>query len=586
MYLDPVSETPKKQAFKRTIGYLGASTTWSLGLGLFSVYILIFVSFLTDAVSNSNFDPRWLWVSGLAFLPPIAAAVAYRSYYLNRRPERSRPFINVLVAGLLGSIRNLSVGILGFAAGIDSVDLWWFRFAGGFFMGVTIYILWAVGNGSKIEYKSQLRALEETQGRLAATRKLMVNQLEIINEGLQDRTKAALVPQLNLIRELLSSSQGATKIIDQLRLTITDQIRPMMSEIAKQQPKPLVVQDFGRLRQVNLKLPKIFELKNKIEVNYSTLTHLIGVSFWMMFLGTPNGILDYVALTAIYWITLSLLKFMLPNGRSYSRRFALGATAIFGVSASAAASLYIYSLHYTPAQYYLLVGLSLLSGVLGPVLLLPISEIYKTRLEIEAKIRSDLYLIAKENALFAQSVWVFRKRWLLILHGTVQSALTAALTRLQNVEEADPVTVELVKQDLQRAESAINSNLREQENIMLGLDEIRKTWAGICEVKYVIYERAKRALVRSFDTQFCVNEILKEAVSNAVRHGEATEVKVAIDRIANDLLTIEVLNNGQPPKRASEGGIGSDMLNEITLHWELTTVKKDVRLFAELPVRL
>jgi signal transduction histidine kinase len=208
------------------------------------------------------------------------------------------------------------------------------------------------------------------------------------------------------------------------------------------------------------------------------------------------------------------------------------------------------------------------------------------RNEIEAQITDDMLAIAKENSLFAQRLWVFRKRWLLILHGSVQSSLTAALTRLQSTKVVDRVTIELVKQDLNRAESAVDSSLTDEFELEAGLSQLQEVWKGLCDVKVQVSSRAVRALARNMDSSFCVNEIAKEAVSNAVRHGEATEVEVLIDRVADDLLVLDVSNNGHPPKTTDQAGIGSEMLNEICLSWSLTTDKKRVHLRAELPVKL
>jgi signal transduction histidine kinase len=231
-------------------------------------------------------------------------------------------------------------------------------------------------------------------------------------------------------------------------------------------------------------------------------------------------------------------------------------------------------------------GLTLLSGILGPIILMQLEVRTARRAEIESEISSELLEIAKENSLFAQRLWVFRKRWLLVLHGSVQSSLTAALTRLQKSEFGDPVVLELVKQDLRRAEIAVERNLTDEVDLDSGLEELKAVWAGICDIQVQVSGRAKRALLRSHDSSFCVNEIVKEAVSNAVRHGEASAANVVIDRVDDDLLQIEVSNNGTAPGRNRQQGIGSEMLDEICLSWELVSDKKSVRLVAELPVKL
>jgi signal transduction histidine kinase len=249
--------------------------------------------------------------------------------------------------------------------------------------------------------------------------------------------------------------------------------------------------------------------------------------------------------------------------------------------------LYIYLfLEYPLSQTLMLMGFVLVGGTVGPITLLQVNVRNARRNEIESQITEDLLAIAKENSLFAQRLWVFRKRWLLILHGSVQSSLTAALTRLQKAQTIDPVVLELVKQDLHRAEVAVESNLNDELDLDAGLKELQDVWAGICDIKIQVSERANRALQRSHDSSFCVNEIVKEAVSNAVRHGDATSVEVKIDRVADDLLHISVTNNGSAPVPNGEPGIGSEMLNEICLSWKLFADKNLVHLVAELPVKL
>ena len=83
-----------------------------------------------------------------------------------------------------------------------------------------------------------------------------------------------------------------------------------------------------------------------------------------------------------------------------------------------------------------------------------------------------------------------------------------------------------------------------------------------------------------------MNEIAKEAISNAVRHGDATEATVLIDREQDDVLRIEITNNGSPPDPKRGSGIGSEMLDEVCISWRLYSDKELVRLSAELPVKL
>lgn len=579
---------PPKRLFERTFRYLGYSTSWSVGFFLFALYILAAISFLTDALQTANFNWLWLLVSGSAFLPPLAIGVLYRHLFLDKRQNESHPWLNLLVAGFAGSIRNLGVGLLSSWTGLDNSALWSFRAIGGFVLGTTIFTLWAFANGARIEYLSSLNRLTILQSELSTKRNQMSSNVASVNDGLQERTKRALIPQLDSIKELLTSTPSLEAVVDKLRFTIAEQIRPMMKEISDTQPKPFVPKNLRKFRRPSASLPEQFILHDKLRVTWSANIELVGLANWLMVLGSKNGLVDVALMFAIYWAVLGTFKLFLPKGKQFRRRTAIALTIVFALTASVADILYIYFLlDYSYLQFLMFTGFAIISGVIGPLVLMQVTVRNEKRTEIEKQITADLISIAKENSLFAQRLWVFRKRWLLILHGNVQSSLTAALTRLQNAKEVDPVLVELLKQDLGRAEAAVESNLHARVNLANGILELQEVWQGICDVNVTISERAKRALARSDDTAFCVNEILKEAVSNAVRHGDASEADVTIDRITDDVLHVEVVNNGSAPSKKSEtSGIGSNLLDEVCLSWKLAADKKGTSLVAELPIRL
>lgn len=587
MQVEGLFEKAKKSGFQRTFRYLGAPNNFSLGLFGFFFFLLSIISVLTDVVSLGQFTPLWFVISGAAFIPPFVIGFLYRVLYLNKRLDKRRVFGNLLVAAIAGASRNVSVGVFAAWSGLDESGLWLFRFLGGAFMGVAIFVLWAFATGSRLEYQLSLERLTRLQSELSTKRAQMPEQLVEINDGLQERTRSALFPQLEAIRNLLGDDSRIEEALEKLRFTIRVQIRPMMEEISESQPKPFELKNIKRFKSIKSSLPERFTLRDKINLGWSSFLETVGVSIWLWVYNSPHGFLDNLALFLIYGSVLVVFKYLLPRDRKFARFNAITYVLIATVLASASNIVYIYAvLGFDQGKSLMFAGFALLSGILGPIILMQLEVRTARRAEIESEITSELREIAKENSLFAQRLWVFRKRWLLILHGSVQSSLTAALTRLQKSEVGDPVVLELVKQDLRRAEIAVERNLTEEVDLDSGLTELQAVWAGICDVQVQVTGRAKRALIRSHDSSFCVNEIVKEAVSNAVRHGEASSANVVIDRVDDDLLQIEVSNNGTAPGRSKQQGIGSEMLNEICLSWELVSDKKSVRLVAELPVKL
>lgn len=576
----------REGALTRTLRHLGSPDAYSIQLMVFFVYTLVVISFLTDSILLQSFNPLWIVVSGAGFLPPIAIGLVYKFFFLNRASLKSRPILNLVVAGLAGSSRNLSVGLFAMWAGLDNSQLWLFRFFGGMVVGLAIFSIWSLSQGATTEYATSLRKYAALQSEFAATREEMPEFLSEVNEKLQQRAQLSVLPQLDAIGNALGETRSGEVALGQLRSTMANEIRPLMDELANQAPKPFKERNIDQLRRVRTTLPNSYKLYDSISIIGAAFTQSIGFGFWLTFFLAGQGLLVTAIEIGIYGISLWAFKQLIPRDREFKKSTATILTILMGAASSGLTVVYLATIEMTPLIYWVLTGISIFSGILAPVILAHTKARLKRQQEIETKIASELNAIAKENSIFAQRVWVFRKRWLLLLHGTVQSALTAAITRLQTTEEIDEFTVQMVKQDLRRAEAAINSSTTETLNFDEAMEELRAVWNGICDVTVQVSERAKRALQRNSDSAFCINEIAKEAISNAVRHGSANTAKIDIDRVEDDLIHIQVINDGISARAKDRKGIGSSMLDEICLHWSLTNRSKRVYLTAELPIQL
>jgi signal transduction histidine kinase len=231
-----------------------------------------------------------------------------------------------------------------------------------------------------------------------------------------------------------------------------------------------------------------------------------------------------------------------------------------------------------PLVYWFVIVI--IPATIGPLLVLD-----RERVKLEQQIASENETLSKEITIFEQKLWVFRRRWLFMLHGTVQAALTAALTRLQTFSETDPYQASLVRADLDRAAKALQELPSDEIDFAEALEELKAAWDGVCSINVSVDMRAERALKSQRGTAYCVNEIAKEAIGNAVRHGGATAVSVKITRPQDDIIELEFENNGVPVTgRARKKGIGSRMLDDITLSWSLKREGKLTMLRATLPL--
>ena len=586
MSLQGSSSNTVKRAFDRTLRYFGQSKAWSPGLFVFFVLVTAVLSFLTDALRLDSLDPLWILASATGWTPALIIGMLYKGSVLNRFPERRFAALNLFIAGLAGAARNLTVGWMASLLSLDTSSIWAFRAFGGFIIGAVVFGIWAAGLGSRLEYIASLEKLAIAQRRLAQTRERIPNQISEVNDLLEERTRQSLIPQFESIRQQVGQTDSIPNAVEHLRQALSQQIRPVMEKLAKEKPVPVKLQDIEDYRVVAPKLPEAYRLREKIMVGWSSVMVWLGIALWFVFLSTSGGLVKSLIAVAPYALTLGFLKLCVPKQKTFSKISGITLTSLFALLSATASGVAIWSFQTSLGEYLMLMGFVVLSGLIGPVFLLQVNSRVDQRIENERLLQNHLDDIAKENARFAQKLWVFRKRWLLVLHGTVQSALTAAIVRLQSSEQEESVARQLALQDIQRAEQAVKTQLEAPQNFERELSELVRVWRGICDVKTTISERAKRVLYKQADVAFCANEILKEAISNAVRHGSATNARVTIDREHDDLLTIEVWNNGTAPDSKDRIGIGSEMMNEVCLRWKLSGSRGDVTLLAELPVSL
>lgn len=570
---------------QRTFRHIGSKHAWSWQLLLFTFYVLSVISFLTDSVLVQSFDPRWFLINFLAFLPPVIIALTYRFLFLANRSDTSRPFLNLAVAAIAGSSRNVSVGVFANLLEIDVIERWSFRVVGGMVIGIAIFLLWSIVQGTSSDYKSSLRRLSLIQSELAETRGEMPELLQEVNESLQNRTRTAVLPQLEAINRALGQNRSSELAVRQLRETLENQVRPLMDEIAKNTPAPFAQRNIENLAKTRAKLPARFNVYEALPIVGSSLAQSMGYGFWLTLLYAGQGALQSLQGIGIYALTMFVARLFVPRDRELSRF--IGSTLVLFIAslATSATVMFLAALSLPLIEFVAIAGLSVFGGILSPILFALNAARRTRRNVIEKQISIDLLEIAKQNSFFAQRLWVFRKRWLLVLHGSVQSALTAAVNRLNNAKEIDEFTVQMVNQDLMRAELAINSEQSTVVNTEESFRELQDVWVDICDIELRVSARAKRALSRNSDTSFCVNEIAKEAISNAVRHGSAKSAVIEVDRLEDDLLQVEITNDGIPLRSQEKPGIGSEMLDEICLNWALENSGKKVRLIANLPVR-
>jgi hypothetical protein len=121
-------------------------------------------------------------------------------------------------------------------------------------------------------------------------------------------------------------------------------------------------------------------------------------------------------------------------------------------------------------------------------------------------------------------------------------------------------------------------------DINLVFDRIRGTWAGLCDITIVATEDLIARIAADTTCASALADIVTESCANAIRHAHATYVTVAITQPAiARLVYIDIDTDGDPLGPISTTGLGSELLDVITLEWHLESRPSGTRLTAILP---
>jgi two-component sensor histidine kinase len=559
------------QPFSR-ISRLGHKQNWGWSLLILTAVISFTFSLLFDSVRLQDWSPIWFTINVATLLEVVIAALAMRSLFLDRLlDQRPRPWLNLVLAGLLGSLKNVSVEVVARSFGLPGDPIWAFRIVGGFGLGVAIFLFAGLALGAHAEHRAILAELQAVQRALLQLRNSSKARLDAANDKLAQQARELLLPKLHSIQIMIANPADTPKAIASLREFIYQDVRPLSDSLAER----LVVPAHLSSLDVDASPRRRF-FKSEVEVKPLIPVWLSGVMFIFgafaiayMVLGAPDC---NPAIIVSPWsmILLSLCKLALPAHFKLTRIKLGWFTIALGLLCSAPTyvAMYIQAAN---------LGQQLLMAIYVPLMIFGLlAFVYSESLDSDRIHARDVVVsenqdLAHDQALFEQKLWLARRSWQFVVHGTVQSALTAALTRLQATEHPDAVVLATVNQDIERARTALVSKPDSQVNLFDALGVLQETWQGICQITPHISEQATAVIEADSDASACLNEIVKEAISNAVRHGDAQNIDIQIELCESSALQVLVTNDGLPLRNQNPQGVGSRLIEELTTDWSLAT---------------
>lgn len=192
----------------------------------------------------------------------------------------------------------------------------------------------------------------------------------------------------------------------------------------------------------------------------------------------------------------------------------------------------------------------------------------RTREERIEEISKSQAELRRELALMDQAIWVAQRKWAYLIHGSVQSSLTVASSRLMYANQIDDATIRQVVKDVEKAKRSLQEAADFKLSSKQLVSELTKSWAGICEVKFEVADEVHQRLEQAEGARTCFNEVCKELVSNAFRHGKAKFVWITASISNDNDLLLLASNDGEPVQEDYAAGLGFSMFDELTSEWK------------------
>jgi signal transduction histidine kinase len=167
-----------------------------------------------------------------------------------------------------------------------------------------------------------------------------------------------------------------------------------------------------------------------------------------------------------------------------------------------------------------------------------------------------------------------------ILHGTIQGRLLACAMSVEQAGQAEDI--EQMNAALERAKQELDQPLptltrsRVATTLLEELERHGALWSGLCQVDIQIDPNVPD--LRETTINQC-GLVVEEAISNAIRHGDARVISVRVTKEFSDklpdspLLRIAVIDDGSGVRKSGVAmGVGFTLITDISHSWSIANV--------------
>ena len=484
---------------------------------------------------------------------------------LSRLRDNPKPLRTVLVMGVAGITRGFTTAFglefFEITATADYLD----RMASG----SALIIIWFVAIGIVLDSRQGYRrSYQELSEKLDEQRELREKGSLILLEREQ-----ALISQ---VRETLNEALRVGSKAADIHQAVDSLVRPLSHNLSKSRPMLGAQKSKPRVRIRFWPIVRTAFARTPYSYGPVIFVAVLGTfysKFWQLgFLGVIDSILSALFIWLFFSLAQRINKF---GWWAWLFWFAAGlasglTTGLFtGVNPLTDPSPVVY--------------LSL--NVVLAAIMVALLRAYDFEADQNLKsMRKILDVVHWETVALQQQAWVQQKRIARFVHSDLQARIRAFALRLEfSGNDPKPEDIEELRVECD-ANLALGGEYQDFERF---ITELQDLWEGVIEIKVSVDEAISEQLAEDAFTQIALVEIVRESVTNSVKHGRASQVEIFLsvpDYEEQHCIDLRVIDNGTA-QATKPAGLGSEVLSELTLEWSLEKNETGASLSALVPLR-
>lgn len=543
---------------KLFLARLGSPYAISLRVWLWSTPIVITGSALTfgfDVLIGFPVE-TWLVAIGSHLLVGLLSLLASSTYLKKSKWVRPRPLIILGTYFLFGLSRGAFIAFAALITDIPAEP----DFLGRSLSGAWVFMFWAtlltLVFESSARYNKAKDLLAAKVAELSSLKGFRLESVANLRRDYLAQVEQTLAPAIDQVRNSFDLENLANQIIQpqsfdalEIRVRSSQELQAKTSSFS--------------IRQA---------IRDAFTLSYNpaatALLAVVGLAFPFLYQGGLAGLTQLgVNFISLY---LAVLVFSRRTGGPY-----ISAALLIGLFSGClfGASLLERQLLVGVISF---VNLSVGSWLIA-IFLMFLSALDRRRDALAEELRGAVAELEALDARLRQELWLERRQLDQLVHSEIQGRLRAAAVLAKTTGRQSDL--EKLKAECIAALSPGAKPLTLAEF----QDELQTLWGASLDLAVSIDDKAAAAIEIDDYLGNAVFLVVREGIINAVKHADAKQISVSLRMESQTLFKVEVINDGAESS-GSRQGLGTELLNQLSLSWELKRIAKSTQLSALLPI--